>query len=533
MSPRRGPDQKARSMSFYPLSLRRRRSAAVGLTALGSVLAVLLSACSGTSSGSAAAASDANAVLKWATTFPTDWDPVVNGAGAQFRPLALVYASVTNVNAQGNPTPGLASSWTYNKTGTEVTFHIRPGLKFTDGTPVNAAAIKDAIVRAKTQQNSALVEDLEPVQSVTTSGDNNVEVYLNHPDYQIPLVFGERVLLVASPKAAEDPVKLNEDPVGAGPFEVVKIIPGQEAILKKNPGYWDAKDIHISEVELFNAPSQATVVAGLKTGVYNFADLDPSEATAAKAAGLDVFVQPGYNAENISININMAPFKGNPTLVEAMRYAINRQQFVNQLTFGYGEATDEVFPPGAPGYNKADADLWPYNPTKAKQLLAQAGYKAGQVHLDLVISSSTDTAEAEIVQSQLGAIGIDVSITVNPNWATPFFAKQLAFSLYGTTGRDSQTETLRDHFGPDGVLNLSSPYEVAGFEAAVDKAEATPIGSPDYEKNLQAATAAGLQSLALIFVYSSPNLFAKSKSISALPGNPGHVDFTGVTINGQ
>jgi peptide/nickel transport system substrate-binding protein len=339
------------------------------------------------------------------------------------------------------------------------------------------------------------------------------------------------VLLVASPKAAADPTKLDEFPVGAGPFIATKIIPGQEAIFKKNPGYWDAKDIHIQTVEVFDAPAPATVVAGLQTGVYNFADLAPSEAAAAKAAGLDVFVQPGLNSENISININKAPFKGDPKLVEAIRYAINRQQFVNQLTFGYGEATDEVFPPGSIGYNPADANLWPYNPGKAKRLLAQADYKPNQLSLDLVIPAATP--EAEIVQSQLGAIGIKVTITVNPNWATPFFAKQLVFSLYGTTGRDSQTETLRDHFGADGVLNLSSPYEVAGFEAAVDKAEATPIGSPDYAANLQAATAAGLPSEALIFVYVAPNLFAKSKSISALPGEPGHVDFTGVTINGQ
>jgi peptide/nickel transport system substrate-binding protein len=519
-------------MTSYSTTARRWRRTVAGFAA-AALLAGLAAACSsaGASSGGG---TDGAAVLKWATTyFPTDWDPVVNGAGGQFRPLTFVYSSVTNIDAQGNPTPGLAKSWTYNKAGTEVTFHIRPGLKFSDGTPVNAAAIKDAIIRGQTQQNSALVEDLEPVSKVTTTGDYDVNVYLNHPDFQIPLVFGERVLLVASPKAAEDPAKLNQFPVGAGPFIATKIIPGQEAIFKKNPNYWDAKDIHISEVYLYAAPAPATVVAGLQTGVYNFADLAPSEASAAKAAGLDVFVQPGYNAENISININKAPFKGHPDLVEAIRYAINRQQFVQQLTFGYGEATDEVFPPGAPGYNPADANLWPYNPAKARQLLAAAGFKPGQVHLPLVISSSESTAEAEIVQSQLGAVGIDVSITVDPNWATPFFAKQLVFSLYGTTGRDSQTETLRDHFGPDGVLNLSSPYEVPGFEAAVDKAEATPIGAPDYLANLQAATAAGLQSEALIFLYVAPNLEAKSKSISALPGNPGHLDFTGVTISGQ
>jgi peptide/nickel transport system substrate-binding protein len=521
-------------MRFNPLPARRRHRAVVGAAAIGAALALGLSACASTGSSNAADASSSAAVLKWATTyFPVDWDPVVNGAGAQFRPLTLVYASVTNINAQGDPTPGLATSWTYNSAGTEVTFHIRHGLKFSDGTPVNAAAIKDAIVRAQTQKNSALIEDLSAVQSVSTSGDYNVEVYLNHPDFQIPLVFGQRVLLVASPKAAADPTKLNQFPVGAGPFIATKIIPGQEAIFKKNPNYWDAKDIHIQSVELFNAPAPATVVAGLQTGTYNFADLAPSEAKAAKAAGLDVFVQPGYNAENISININKAPFKGNPALIEAMRYAINREQFVDQLTFGYGKATDEVFPPGAIGYNSADANLWPYDPAKAKQLLAKAGYKPDQLSLDLVIQLDTEGPEAEIVQSQLAAIGIKVTITIDPNWATPFFAKQLAFSLYGTTGRDSQTETLTDHFGPNGVLNLSAPYQVAGFAAAVNKAEATPIGSPDYAANLQAATAAGLQSQALIFVYSSPNLFAKSKSISALPGEPGHVDFTGVTISGQ
>jgi peptide/nickel transport system substrate-binding protein len=519
-------------MTSYLTTDRRWRRPIAGL-ATAAVVAAMATACSsaGATSGGS---TDGAAVLKWATTyFPAHWDPVVNGAGAQFRPLTLVYSSVTNINAKGDPVPGLASSWTYNSTGTEVTFHIRPNLKFSDGTPVNAAAIEDAIIRAKTQQNSALIEDLEPVSKVTTTGDYAVNVYLNHPDFQIPLVFGERVLLVASPKAAGDPTKLDQFPVGAGPFIATKIVPGQEAVFTKNPNYWDAKDIHISAVYLYDAPAPATVVAGLESGTYNFADLDPSEASAAKAAGLDVFVQPGYNAENISININKAPFKGHPDLVEAIRYAINRQQFVQQLTFGYGEATDEVFPPGAPGYNPADASLWPYNPTKAKHLLAEAGFKPGQVHLPLVISSTTSTAEAEIVQSQLGAIGIDVSITVDPNWATPFFAKQLVFSLYGTTGRDSQTETLRDHFGPDGVLNLSSPYEVAGFEAAVDKAEATPIDSPDYAANLQAATAAGLPSEALIFVYVAPNLMAKSKSVSALAGNPGHVDFTGVTITSQ
>jgi len=512
-------------MTSYIRSTRRRRGLAAGIVAAGLALALTLSGCG---TGAAGASNDTSNTLKWATSsFPTHWDPVVSGSGAQFRELALIYASLTRTDAQGKPVPDLAASWQYNTTGDEITFHLRPNLTFSDGTPVNATAVEDAIERAKTQKDSALFGDLTSIKSVTTSGDLDVLVHLTQTDYQIPLLFGERLLQIASPAAAADPTKLDQNPVGAGPFIVTQLVPGTKVVLKKNPNYWDAADIHIDNVQLVSAPDAATVVAGLQTGVYNFADIDPSQAKAAKAAGLDVFVQPGFNAENISLNVNKAPFN-NPKVVDAVRAATNRQEYVDKLTFGYGQATDQPFPPGYVAYDPASADLHPYNPTLAKQDLADAGYQPGQLKLNLVIP--TAQPYAEIVQSQLAAVGITVTITVDKNWATPFFAKQLTFSLYGTTGRDSAVQTLTAHFGPNGVLNLSTPYEPVGFEAAVAKVRQTPLDAPNYTQVLQAATRVGLQSEALVFTYSAPNLFAKSTSISALPGNPGHIDWTGVTI---
>jgi peptide/nickel transport system substrate-binding protein len=513
-------------MSARPsLPARRSRRGAV-LAALLAVPALALSACAG--SGSAAGSTGGSATLKWATSyFPTHWDPVVSGSGAQFRELALVYASLTRTDAKGNAVPDLAQSWKYNSTGDEITFHLRPNLTFSDGTPVNAVAVKDAIDRAKNQKDSALFGDLTSIKSVTTSGALDVLVHLTQTDYQIPLLFGERLLQIASPKAAADPTELDQQPVGAGPFIVTQLVPGTKAVLKKNPNYWDAKDIHINDVQLISAPDAATVVSGLQTGVYNFADIAPSQASAAKSAGLNVFVQPGFNANNISINVHKAPFT-NPKVVDAVRYAINRQEFVKKLTFGYGQATDQPFPPGYVAYDPQSADRYPYDPAKSKQLLAAAGYQPGQIKLTLDIPSAEP--DAEIVQSQLAAVGIKVNIDVDKNWATPFFAKDLTFSLYGTTGRDSAVQTLTAHFGPNGPLNLSSPYEPAGFEAAVSKVRQTPLDSPDYASVLQAATRVGLQSTALVFTYVPPNLYAKSKSVSSLPADPGHLDWTGVTI---
>jgi peptide/nickel transport system substrate-binding protein len=507
------------------LTSRPSRNAALG-AALLVALAPVLSACGG---GDASAATGAS-TLKWTSSyFPKHWDPVVGGSGAQFRELALVYASLTRINDQGKAVPDLAKNWDYNATGDQVVFHVRPGLKFSDGTAVDAAAVKAAIERAKDQKNSALFGDLKSIKTVEANG-LDVTVNLTQVDYQIPQLLGERVLQVASPKAAQTPEKLDQNPVGAGPFVVSQIIPGTKAVLKKNPDYWDAKNIHIDTVELTSAPDPATVVSGLQTGVYNFADIEPNQAAAAKKAGLDVFVQPGFNANNISLNINKAPFN-DTNVVDAVRYAVNRQEFVDKLTFGYGEATDQPFPKGYVAYDPKSADRYPYDPAKAKQLLAEAGYQPGKLKLNLVIPSADP--QAEVVQSQLAAVGITVTIKIDKNWATPFFAKDLTLSLYGTTGRDSALQTLTAHFGPNGPLNLSSPYEPAGFEAAVAKVRQTPLSDPAYAANLQAATGAGLQSRALVFTYSAPNLIAKSKTISGLPKNPGHINWTGVTITGR
>lgn len=495
------------------------RRAATGI-ALVAALTATLTAC-----GAGSADPAGTDTLRWASSyFPTHWDPVVGGSGAQFRELALVYASLTRTDEKGNAVPDLAESWDYNETGDEVTFHLRPGLTFSDGTPVDGAAVKAAIERAKTQKNSALFGDLTSIESVTADG-LDATVQLSQVDYQIPQLLGQRVLQVASPKAAADPAKLDQNPVGAGPFVVTQVIPGTKAVLRKNPDYWDAANIHIDNVELISAPDAATVVSGLRTGVYNFADIEPSQADGAKKAGLDVFVQPGFNASNISINVNKAPFD-NPKVVDAVRHAVDREEFVDKLGFGYGEATDQPFPEGYIAYDPESRNRYPYDPEKSKKLLREAGY--GDITLDLVIPAADPAAE--IVQSQLAAVGITVNIKVDKNWATPFFAKELTFSLYGTTGRDSALQTLTAHFGPDGPLNLSTPYEPAGFADAVAKVRQTPLDSPDYPAVLQAATRVGLDSRALVFTYSSPNLIAKSTSISGLPKNPAHIDWTGVTI---
>ena len=258
-------------------------------------LLLLCSTCKVAGSGRRGAAEPR--VLKWATAFPANWDPVVQGSGGGFRVLALAYASLTEIDEHGNAQPGLAKSWDYNETGDEVTFHLRPKLKFSDGAPVNAEAVKLYLERAKSQRNSALAGDLTSIESVRVASELDVVLHLTQVDHQIPLLLGQRVAQITSPKAARDLKALNGFPVGAGPFKVVELVPESHVFLEKNPDYWNSDQIFIDEVKVYAGTDPAMVVSSIQTGVYDFASLDASQVKAAESAGLDVVVQPGFNAD--------------------------------------------------------------------------------------------------------------------------------------------------------------------------------------------------------------------------------------------
>lgn len=508
-----------------PRPLTRLRHAVVAALAAS---ALLLTGCAGSAAGSGG---DGESVLRWAAKLPAHWDPVVQGSGFDFNLTALAYASLTEIDESGDAVPGLAESWDYNDDGTAVTFHLREGLVFQDDTPLDAEAVKAYIERAKTQENSALFGDLTSIESVTADSETDVTVHLTQVDHQIPLLLGKRTAQITSQKAAEeDPEKLDQWPVGAGPFTVVDYVPESHITFEKNPDYWDAENIHIDRVELEAAPDASSLVSSLETGVYDFAyGLDPAQYEAAEQAGLDVARHPVPYVSNISLNVNKAPFD-DPAVVEAVRHGIDRQEFVDKATFGLGETATQPFPEGNIAYDPESEDLWPYDPDLAKEILADAGYEPGDLTVDLVVRE--DSVVNEIVQSQLKAIGITAKISIAPDWATPFFAKDLTISTYSTTGRESPVQTLTAHFGPDGPLNLSSPVVPDGLDEAIELARQTPLDDPAYEENLQAATRAGLQSESLIFTHEVPMLVVKSQNVSDLKQIPGQISLTGVTVDG-
>ncbi|WFP16232.1 ABC transporter substrate-binding protein [Citricoccus muralis] len=493
----------------------------IALTLAASMLA--LSACGGNASGGDSV--EADQVLKWAPrTSPWSWDPVVQGSGFQFNQLALAYASLTEINEDGEAVPGLAESWEYNEAGDAVTFTLREGLVFQDDTPLDAEAVKSYVERAIEQEDSALANDLDSIDHITADSEREVTFHLTQVDHQIPLLLGRRVALITSPEA--DPDDLTQTPVGAGPFTPVEIVPDSHAYFEKNPDYWNADEINIDRVEIHWGIDEASLVPALQTGTYNFADLPPAQAQAAENSDFDVVTHPGFNAANITINHHLEPFD-DPAVLEAARYAIDRDELVDAVTFGYGEPVSQPFPEGYLAWSPEVEDPWPYDPEKAKEILEDAGYEEGEVSVNFAVRD--DAPANEIIQSQLADVGINLNLQIIPNWEQPFFAKELPISTYSTTGRESPVQTLTAHFGADGPLNGAGEYENDEFLEAVALARETPLDSPDYEENLQKATELGVLNSPTIFTYSQPNIFGQS-GISELPQVPGQIHWEGVTI---
>jgi peptide/nickel transport system substrate-binding protein len=523
-----------------PRRLKRLLALPIGALAISTVLAACGSSGGGTTStgGAASVSGSAPGAINWAYTsdFPS-WDPVVVGATSATQVLSLIYEPLFTLNAQDQLEPALATGYKYNSAGNQVTITLRSGLTFQDGSPLNAAAVAYNVQRIQAQSNSALKALWQDVQSATVLSDTQVRLNLKETDYQIPFILANRSSLLASEKAAKaNAATLNTNaPVGAGPFKVVKLVPGSSVTLEKWNGYWDAKDVHVSKVTISLGVDPSTVLAGLQTGVYNFVSQLPAQDVAgAKADGLNVVSSTARNwgADFLSLNVNKAPFN-NPKVFQAVQYAINRQQLVSQLTFGLGTASVQPFPPTSPAYNASLNSEYSYNPAKAKQLLAAAGYKPGALTIELDAISSNFSGATELVQQQLAAVGINLKIDLQTvgQFYTGYYGKTDQLTLYGYVGRDSKLGALDDQFGPGGILNLSAPTTSAAYLAARQKVLGTPIDSPSYETVLQAATKVAVEGGSNITLWTQEQPYATAKGFSAFPVIDGSFRWNGLTIS--
>ena len=495
------------------------RRGVLGIAAgIGAGSALTLAGCGASSSDADAAAggSGVGGTLKWGWELPTSWDPIKSSAGWDVHALSLVYAGLTQEDPSGNAIPALASAWQYNADGTEVTFTLRSGLKFSDGTALDAAAVAKSLNRSRTESGSLVAPQLTSVKSVTASGTDKVVVTLNTPNFQIPTLFAGKTGMIVSPTAvAKNEAGLALKPVGAGPFQLTAYTENASATLTRFPGFWNASKIHIGTFELYPLPDASTVVAGLESGQYNVASIPGSQVAAAKAAGLQVQVIDSLVVAVLDVNDAVAPFDDD-NVVQALKFAVDRSALLQTAQFGYGEVAYQPFPKGYVGYNESVGAPYAYNVAKAKSLLAASKYGANP---SVTITTTAAAGVPEQLQSQLQAVGFNATIKVIPQAQFTELvyiqhAEQLTVDAFA--GRDSAVQAFQVLFGAQGLLNPGRHTD-ASLQAELTKVNETPLDSTKYPGLLQQATATAVKQAANVFLYTEPRILARSSSVSAIP----------------
>ncbi|MGH7267902.1 MAG: ABC transporter substrate-binding protein [Candidatus Rokuibacteriota bacterium] len=304
--------------------------------------------------------------------------------------------------------PMLAERWETSADGRTWTFHLRRGVKFHDGTPFNAAAVKESIARVvnpelKLRQASKWAG----VTSVDVVDEHTVKITTNRPLGALPGNLSHQAGgSIQSPTAA----KAGKFPVGTGPFELIEYVPDERLVLASNKDYWGGAP-GIDRLIFRIVPEARTRLAMLQSGgaqvIYNVA---PNEIEGLrKDPNVHVEVPPSAGWRVFGFNTQKKPYT-DVRVRQALNYAVDKASIVRNIFKGVGHVADSPYGPGMFAYTPVMT--YAYDPAKAKKLLAEAGYANG-FKATMIVSPGEIAGGAEVaaaVQAYLQQVGVQAEI---------------------------------------------------------------------------------------------------------------------------
>lgn len=326
--------------------------------------------------------------------------------------------------AKNEVVPRLATQWEVVRDGLTYTFQLRPGVTFHDGTPVNAAAVKatfDRLLDPKTKVplRGALLAGLKGVEAV---GDATVRFTMSQPNPLLLRNLTYTVSAIISPAAlakAGDRFTLAPVGAGTGPYIFKEWRRGESILVERNPAYWGKKP-QFEQVLFQVVPDAGTRETMVLAGNVHMAMLPP--APDVKNLRKDSRVRLVEAATDrvifLVMNQQWGPFK-DVRVRQAMNYAINKKALLTSILFDLGTVEASACPSMMFGHTPMQAGGWPYNPAKAKELLAEAGLRSG---FDVEFLTPTgryiqDFQFAQAAAAQLQNVNIRASVNTM-DWPT-------------------------------------------------------------------------------------------------------------------
>lgn len=329
--------------------------------------------------------------------------------------------------------PALATDWSVSEDGTVWTFNLREGVKFHDGTDFNAEAVvvnferwlnKDhPLNNGECKYWSYMFNGYAPdsiVTKVEATGDYQVQFTLKAPFAPFIQNLAMFPFGIASPAALEQyGADFFKNPVGTGPFKFEEWIQDDKVTLVKNEDYWGEK-AKVDKLVFRSIPDNSARFLELQAGTIDMMDgLNPDDVAAAKANDqFQVILRPSMNVGYLAMHTEKKPFD-NVLVRQAINHAVNKQAIIDAFFAGLAKPAKNPMPPSLWGYND-DIVPYEYDPAKAKELLAQAGYPDGfKTTLWAMPVPRPYMPQgqkiAEAIQADLAAVGIEAEI-VSYEW---------------------------------------------------------------------------------------------------------------------
>ncbi|MRD48378.1 ABC transporter substrate-binding protein [Caenimonas koreensis DSM 17982] len=382
-------------------------------------------------------------------------DPT-GGAASSISEVTLynIYETLTKVNSDGSVTPLLAESWEVSPDLKTYTFRLRKGVKFQNGEPFNAQAVKFSFDRAGGEKSTN--KDKRTFAAITTQVVDDLTVVLltKEIDPDFPFLMGQGTAIIVEPKSADTNMT---KPVGTGPYKLEAWVKGSSITLTKWDGYRNANAAKIKKATFRFIPDPAAQVASLLAG-----DVDAFPRVTARGvpqfkdnAKFQVVVSGSRAKTILAINNKKKPLD-DVRVRRAIAMAIDRKAVIQGAADGYGAPIGSHYVPGGFGYVDTTG-VNAYNPDKAKALLKEAGI-TGPLELTMTLPPPPYARQGgEVIAAQLAKVGITAKLQ-NVEWA------QWLSNTYG--GGHNYDLTIISHVEPFDLGNFAKPDYYWGYQSA-------------------------------------------------------------------
>ena len=352
---------------------------------------------------------------------PKSLDPHAVTAVNDFRILMNVYDGLVRY-ADGTleVEPALAESWEISEDGTEYTFNLREGITFHDGTPFDAEAVKFNFDRMLNEDHPyhdtgpfplsfffSAIEETEVIDPLT------VKFTLNAPYAPFLSNLAYPTGLIVSPAAVmEHGADFGRNPSGTGPFTFAEWRSNEAVVVEANPDYWDGAPGLQAVVFRPITDANTRVAEMLAGGIDLMVEVPPNSLSEFEGEGYTVYEQAGPHVWFLILNAKEGPF-ADKRVRQAANYAVNKQAIVENVLEGTAEVAAGPTPPAfAWAYNE-DLQPYPYDPDRARELIAEAGAEGAELTFFVTEGGSgmlDPVPMGTAIQADLEAVGFDVAI---------------------------------------------------------------------------------------------------------------------------